>query len=244
MRAILDAAWRWPARRVAGDVGATVEDACLAVAGLAADGFPVSVGHLGENDEEDFLTLLDALARRGLARGADLTVRPRKLDRESVGRLCEAARDAGATMTLDTEDHTETDATLAVHAALRDEHPTLGVVVQSSLRRAEDDCRSLASARVRLRKGGYDAPPAVAHETAHEADLSYVRCLKILLAGPGHPVIATHDRRLIDVAFALAALNDREPDGFEFQIPYGVRPAERRRLAERGAQVRVYVGVT
>ncbi|MEZ0071602.1 proline dehydrogenase family protein [Planotetraspora sp. GP83] len=252
MRAILEAAWRWPARRhVAGDAGATAEDACLAVAGLAAEGFPVTVDHLGENDEKDFLTLLDALARRGLARGADLTVRPQKLDRESVGRLCEAARDAGATVTLDMplgrpldrEDHTAVDATLAVHAALRGEHPTLGVVVQSSLRRAEEDCRALASARVRLCNGGYDAAPALAYETAHEADLSYVRCLKILLAGPGHPVIATHDRRLIDVAAALAALNDREPDGFEFQIPYGVRPAERRRLAGRGAQVRVHVPI-
>jgi proline dehydrogenase len=72
-------------------------------------------------------------------------------------------------------------------------------------------------------------------------DRSYVRCLNILMSGPGYPMVATHDPRLVAIAEDRSRWFDRSPDQFEFQMLYGVRPEEQRRLAEAGYTVRVYL---
>ncbi|GAA1271990.1 proline dehydrogenase family protein [Sphaerisporangium rubeum] len=236
--------------------GRTAEEAVTAVAGYAADGLPVTVDRLGppartqadaEDAVKDTLALLDALTRRGLAKGADILVRlpmmglglDLRLARRGADRVCEVAAEAGATVTLDA-DAVTADPVLGLHSALLTEHPSLGVVVHAALHDAEEICGSLASGRVLLTRGGdpviWGAP---AYATAHEADLSYVRCLRVLMAGSGTPVISTRDRRLIEIASALAVLNEREPDGFEFLVPQGPRPAGLDR--QPGSRVRVHV---
>jgi proline dehydrogenase len=116
-------------------------------------------------------------------------------------------------------------------------------VLQAYLRRTEGDCRELATvgSRVRLCKGAYAEPESVAYQSALEVDRSYVRCLNILMAGEGYPMVATHDPRLIAIARDRARWCDRSPGDFEFQMLYGVRPEEQRHLADSGYTVRVYV---
>jgi proline dehydrogenase len=94
---------------------------------------------------------------------------------------------------------------------------------------------------VRLCKGAYAEPESVAYRVAGEVDRSYVRCMKILMSGPGYPMAATHDPRLIDIVGALAAQARRPQGGYEFQLLHGVRPAEQLRLAGLGEKVRVYL---
>jgi proline dehydrogenase len=65
--------------------------------------------------------------------------------------------------------------------------------------------------------------------------------MKILFAGEGYPMIATHDPRLIEIAGSLAARFRREPGSYEYQMLYGARPTEQQRLAQAGETVRVYV---
>jgi proline dehydrogenase len=146
-------------------------------------------------------------------------------------------------VTLDMEDHTTVDSTLRVLAELRQDFPDTGAVIQSYLRRAEEYCAGLAheGSRVRLCKGAYSAPESVAFGGKDEIDRSYVRCMRVLMAGSGYPMLATHDPRLIEIGGALAVLNGRDADRFEYQMLYGIRPAEQRRLTELGGQVRVYV---
>lgn len=250
------------ARYVAG------EDAAAAVEvtrGLLASGLLVSLDHLGEDTAEpeqaaavtaEYTGLLAQLAAAGLARGgrAEVSVKPTavglglaehglKTATENIARICAAARDAGTTVTVDMEEHTWVDATLRIVAELRQDYPDLGCVLQAQLRRSAADCATLATAgsRVRLCKGAYDAPDSVAFPARHEVDRSYARCLRVLMNGPGYPMLASHDRRLIQIAAAQAALAARPPESFEFQMLYGVRPAEQRRLASTGAQVRVYL---
>jgi proline dehydrogenase len=139
------------------------------------------------------------------------------------------------------EDHTTIDSTLAIHAELRRDHPGTGAVLQAYLFRTEDDARALAGSRVRLVKGAYKEPATVAFQDKAEVDLAYVRCLKILMAGDGYPMVGSHDPRLIEIAEALAARYDRKPGSFEFQMLYGIRSAEQRRLAGEGHRVRAYV---
>ena len=160
---------------------------------------------------------------------------------DHLERIAAAARDAGTTLTIDAEDHRTTSAGLAIATALRARFPAVGSVVQASLRRTEADVRELAApgVRVRLCKGAYAEPASEAFTSRHDVDKSFARCLRILMSGPGYPMIATHDPRLIEITRSLGL--SRPPDTFEHQMLYGVRPAEQRRLAATGAQVRVYV---
>jgi proline dehydrogenase len=197
------------------------------------------------------VALLERLAVTGLGDRAEVSVKLTALgqafDEElAVGnarRVCAAARAAGTTVTLDMEDHTTVGSTLRILRELREDFPGTGAVIQSYLRRAEEYCADLAGegSRVRLCKGAYAAPETVAFSGRDEIDRSYVRCTKVLMAGRGYPMLATHDPRLIDIAGSLALLNDRAAKGFEYQMLYGIRPQEQRRLAEQGWQVRVYV---
>jgi proline dehydrogenase len=118
-----------------------------------------------------------------------------------------------------------------------------GAVLQAYLYRTEGDCRDLAEAgsRVRLCKGAYAEPESVAFQDRQEIDKSYVRCMRILMAGNGFPMLATHDPTLIDIGLKLANDHARGPKDFEFQMLYGIRPTEQRRLARLGHAVRVYV---
>ena len=160
---------------------------------------------------------------------------------EHLERIAVAAREAGTTVTVDAEDHRTTDATLRMATALRERFGSVGSVVQAALRRTETDVREMAApgVRIRLCKGAYAEPPAEAFAAKHDVDRSFARCLRILMAGPGYPMIATHDPRLIAIARSLGL--GRSPASFEHQMLYGVRPEEQLRLAATGAQVRVYV---
>jgi proline dehydrogenase len=146
-------------------------------------------------------------------------------------------------VTLDAEEFAAVEPTLRIASALRAEYSELGCVVQACLRRSEADCRSLAGygIRVRLCKGAYSEPESVAFTARRDVDTSYARCLRTLMNGPGYPMMATHDPRLIEITGSLAMLTGRAPDSFEYQMLYGIRPVEQRRLADTGARMRVYV---
>ncbi len=230
---------------------------------LIDDGLNVTLDFLGEDtlDEaqaeatvEAYLDLLDQLGRAGLAHNAEVSVKlsaigqalPEvgpKLSVENARRICRAARNAGTTVTLDMEDHTTTDLTLEALRELRKDFPETGAVVQAYLYRTEQDCRALAheGSRVRLCKGAYNEPEEVAYQERHDVDKSYVRCLKVLMAGEGYPMIATHDPRLVKIASALATRNGRMPGTYEFQMLFGIRTEEQKRLADSGEKVRVYL---
>jgi proline dehydrogenase len=201
-----------------------------------------------------YLDLLAALDASGLARNAEVSVKlsavgqalpeiGAKLSLENARTICQAARNVGTTVTLDMEDHTTTDQTLTTLRELRKDYPETGAVIQAYLHRTEADARALAfeGSRVRLCKGAYKEPETVAFQDRLEVDKSYVRCLKVLMAGQGYPMVASHDPRIIEIASALATRNDRAHGSYEFQMLYGIRPEEQKRLAGNGEKVRVYV---
>jgi proline dehydrogenase len=240
--------------------GTTADDALRATRELVGAGLAVTIDHLGEDTlttqqaegvRDEYLALLDALATAGLTPAAEVSVKlsalGQKTDEQTAydhaRAICAAATEAGTTVTLDMEDHTTTDSTLEILAKLRKDFPTTGAVLQAYLRRTESDCRELATSgsRVRLCKGAYKEPESVAYQSAVEVDKSYVRCLNILMSGEGYPMLATHDPRLIAIGEDRARWFDRSPDAFEFQLLYGVRPEEQRRLAGDGYTVRVYL---
>ena len=186
------------------------------------------------------------------AGGVAETVRPRsgaahrdgdKIALENAHAICERAQQVGAWVTVDAEDHTTTDSTLSIVRELRTEFPWLGTVLQAYLKRTEADCAEFAAsgARIRLCKGAYDEPASVAYRDRDEVTDSYLRCLRMLMAGDGYPMVASHDPAIIAPYRRLAREIDRGVDGFEYQMLYGIRDGEQRRLAAEGNHVRVYV---
>jgi proline dehydrogenase len=242
--------------------GPAEDDAVEATRRLVGEGLCVSLDHLGEDtaDPEQaaaaakaYLSVLDRLAAEGLTPDAEVSVKlsavgqalpgdGERIALEHAYLICAAAERAGTTVTLDMEDHTTTDSTLRILAEVRRDFPSTAAVLQAYLRRTEADCRDLATAgsRVRLCKGAYDEPPSVAFTDRAEVDRSYVRCLAVLMAGAGRPMVATHDPRLVAIAQDRAAAHDRPLDSYEFQMLYGIRPNEQRRLVGLGHPVRVY----
>lgn len=248
------------ARFVAGE---SVDDAVATTKQLANDGLLVSLDHLGEDTTDvaqatattdAYLLLLRRLGDAGLTGHAEVSVKlsavgqalpgdGERIALDNARSICTAAKAAGTTVTLDMEEHTTTDSTLAIRADLRPDFPWVGAVVQAYLRRTEQDCRDLAGpgSRVRLCKGAYKEPESVAYQDRSAVDSSYVRCLKVLLAGEGYPMVATHDPTLVEIAGELARRNSRSPDSYEYQMLFGIRPDEQKRLAGRGNKMRVYV---
>jgi proline dehydrogenase len=240
--------------------GTSVEDAVAVAGSLVDGGLAVSLDHLGEDTTEvghadattkAYVTLLGRLAERDLAARAEVSVKLSAIGQaldpamalDNARAICDAASGAGTTVTIDMEDHTTTDSTLSIVRELRQDFPWVGAVLQAYLHRTEADCQDLATggSRVRLCKGAYKEPASVAFQSRMDVDKSYVRCLRVLMEGAGFPMVATHDPRLIAIAAELARLNNRPPGTFEFQMLYGIRPNEQRRLAAEGNTMRVYV---
>ena len=242
--------------------GETADDAVRVTRTLRAAGLLVSLDYLGEDTKDpaqaaavtdEYIELLGKLGAEGLTHGgaAEVSVKPTavglflgaRMAKENIARICTAARDAGTTVTLDAEEFAAIEPALRIATQLRAEYPDLGCVIQACLRRSEADCRSVAGygQRVRLCKGAYRELESVAYTSRRDVDMSYARCQRALMNGSGYPMVATHDPRLIEITGSLALLTGRAADSFEYQMLYGIRPAEQRRLAGTGARMRVYV---
>ncbi|MER0482834.1 proline dehydrogenase family protein [Streptomyces sp. Edi2] len=242
--------------------GERLDESMAAVRSLAARGLEVTLDHLGEDitdpaealrNRDAYLNLAAALKEQGLGVKAEMSVKlsafgqalpgGHELALKNVTPVVEAAAEAGTTVTLDMEDHTTVDSTLAILADLRERFPQTGAVLQSYLFRTEADCHALAGegSRVRLVKGAYKEPATVAFQDKREVDKAYVRCLKILMAGEGYPMIGSHDPRMVAIGQELAHRNGRKPADYEFQMLYGIREGEQRRLVADGHRMRVYI---
>jgi proline dehydrogenase len=248
--------------------GETINAGLNSVAVLRDSGRYVSVDYLGEDvtdtDSADaavrvYLDLVDRLGWYGdrahreirplevslklSALGQALDRDGEKIARENAHTICAAAQRAGVWVTVDAEDHTTTDSTLSIVRDLRTDFPWLGTVLQAYLRRTLGDCEEFAAAgaRIRLCKGAYDEPASVAYRGRAEVTDSYLRCLRVLMVGCGYPMVASHDPAIIEAVPAIARECGRDPEHFEYQMLYGIRDGEQRRLVGAGNQVRVYV---
>ncbi|TAM70957.1 proline dehydrogenase family protein [Mycobacterium sp.] len=247
--------------------GETIESAMNSVAVLRDSGRYVSIDCLGEDtsdaDDADAAvqTYLDLIAELGRPDAGRDGVRPlevsvkltalgqalgrdgHKIARENAWSICDAAQRAGVWVTVDAENHTTAESTLSIVRDLRAEFPWLGVALQAYLRRTLGDCEQFAAAgaRIRLCKGAYDEPVSVAYRDPAEVTHSYLECLRVLLAGSGYPMVASHDPAIFDAVPDLVRESGRGAGEFEYQMLYGIRDDEQRRLAEAGNQLRVYV---
>jgi len=164
--------------------------------------------------------------------------------RSNVKRLLEIASGYNHFVRIDMEDSSTTSETLEMYGRLRSEgFENVGGVIQANMRRSEEDVRRLVSmkANIRLCKGAYIEPEAIAFKGKEETRLNYLKLLRMLLKGKCYVGIATHDDFLIDAAYQTIQGMNLEPSDYEFQMLYGVKSKLRDRIVADGHRLRVYV---
>jgi proline dehydrogenase len=255
-----------PARRMARRfiAGESQQEAIEAVRRLNAKGLMAAIDVLGESVTqaseatqvvESYLQLLNAISQNGLQASISLKLTALGLDissdlcRENMRRILETAGQLGLEATIDMEDHTYTQRTIDTFQTLRREDGLNNVLmaVQSYLYRSDSDITMLANdgARLRLCKGAYREPAAVAYPRKSDVDAAYLRQVRILLdaakEGHGYPGIATHDEKIIQLVKAYVAQKDIPRDCFEFQMLHGIRTNLQEQLVAERFRVRIYV---
>ena len=166
----------------------------------------------------------------------------------NVQRLAKRARELGNFLWIDMEGSAYTNATLELYRRVRAQHPDVGVCLQAYLYRTEKDLADLLplGPAIRLVKGAYNEPPALAYPRKKDVDENYFRLARKLLdpevrkAGT-RAGFATHDLRLIQKIEQVVQELGLPKESVEFQLLYGIQRAEQVRLAQAGYRVRVLI---
>ncbi|HEX9531811.1 MAG TPA: proline dehydrogenase family protein, partial [bacterium] len=161
---------------------------------------------------------------------------------QNLTTLATHAGRLGNFVRVDMEESARADATLRIYRRLREVgHDNVGTVLQAYLYRTAEDLRALLPLRPNLRlvKGAYLEPPAVAFPRKADVDRNYVHLMESMLQGGGYTAIATHDDRIIDHAIQYVDRHGIGRTRFEFQMLYGVRPRLQQDLVRRGYTVLV-----
>jgi proline dehydrogenase len=160
----------------------------------------------------------------------------------NVARLVERAGELGTFVRIDMEQSEYVDPTLRLYERLRDAgHDAVGTVLQSYLYRTVDDLERLLprSPNLRIVKGAYLEPAAVAYPDKADVDRAYGELVERGLRGGAYVAVATHDEAIIRRVQTFAAREGIARDRFEFQMLYGVRPGLQRSIAAEGYKVLV-----
>ena len=239
--------------------GETVEEAIVACRALKARGLLLTLDYLGESvstlDEanaatREYLRLIDLIVASGIERNLSvkLTQLGVDIDRatciDNMRRILEPGQRHGFFVRIDMENSPYTDVTLQVFETLwQQRYRNIGVALQAALRRTEQDVRRMneLGARVRLVKGAYKEPAAVALQQKKEVDAAFVRLTKLLLEDGVYPAIATHDEAILAEVREYATQQRIPSDRFEFQMLYGIRRDLQASLTDAGYHVRIYV---
>ena len=144
---------------------------------------------------------------------------------------------------IDMEGSPHTQQTLDITERLFAEYGHVGTVIQASLYRSASDILRLnrLGIRVRLVKGAYLEPPAIAYPRKRDVDSNFQHLSGLLLSRGMYPAFATHDPALIDWIKLRAGELRRAKDEFEFQMLYGIRRDLQRGLRDEGYRVRLYI---
>lgn len=246
---------RFASRYVAGE---TLAQALDVVRRLNAEGCMATLDVLGEDvtslsetDEtvEEYSHALERMAAEALdcnisvkLTAIGLKIDPREC-RSRFRRILESARARGIFVRIDMEDSSVTEETIRIYSESRALYERVGFVLQAYLRRSREDARRAAQAKsnVRVCKGIYVEPPAIAFQDREEIRESFAEMVETLLGAGCYVGIATHDEALVERALATIARLSLPRDAYEFQMLLGVAGDLRRRLVASGHRLRVYV---
>jgi proline dehydrogenase len=248
-------AWRVARRFIAGD---RLDDAERTIRELNGAGMSVALDHLGENTESQaqarsasaaYLAALDRIQDEGLDANISIKLTALGLDlgqdlaAEEAAKVAARGKEVGAMVGVDMESAAYVDRTLDLVASLDESYDDVGVCLQAYLDRTPADLERLngLGIPVRLVKGAYQEPPEVALQRKADVDAAYARLLDALIRDNAHPMVATHDERLVSLTKSLVAAHRRDRSTFEFQMLHGVRRDLQAQVVAEGYRLRVYV---
>lgn len=238
--------------------GETLDDAIRAARAANRQGISGTLDLLGENtrSREDSLKaareikeIFDRIASEKVDCNVSikLTQLGLSLDldccRENLLQIAGYARERSNFVRVDMEDSSCTARTLELVTQTHRQLDNVGTVIQSALRRSEQDTRMLLERRIRIRlvKGAYLEPESIAFQKKSETDTNFVKLMEMLLKSDQYHAIATHDESIILRTREFADSHNIARDHFEFQMLYGIRRDLQTRLAREGYRVRVYI---
>jgi proline dehydrogenase len=239
--------------------GETADEAMEAARAIRKSGMALTLDQLGESittlaEAEAattvYLTLIEKIVAAGIDR--NISVKPTQLGLDidqavciqNIRRILDLATQQDFFVRVDMENTPYIQKTLDMFNAVWAEGSrNAGVVLQSAVFRSEDDAHAVSKAgvRVRLVKGAYKEPAAVAHQAKSDVDAAYIRIMKILMTEGTYPAIATHDPTMIEATKTFAREQGIGPDKYEFQMLYGIRRDLQASLVADGYRMRVYV---
>src|SRR6478672_3512772 len=237
--------------------GESVEEAIEAARQVETTGLLQTLDYLGESVRtlaeadaatRDYLRVIDAVLKARIGRNLSLKLTQLGLDVDrasavdNLRRILERAEDFFVRLDMESSQYTET--TLAIFETLwQQNYRNIGVVLQADLYRTEQDIERVMAlgARIRLVKGAYREPAAVAYPKKSDVDAAYARLMKRLLVLGMYPAIATHDEAMIQEAQRYATEQHISKERFEFQMLYGIRRDLQTSLVAQGYRVRVYI---
>jgi len=241
--------------------GETLDEALAATKATNDLGMAVSIDNLGENvttaeearhSAQLYHQLIEAMAERKLNANVSLKLThmgldvDEKLAQQITSELVAHAARLDNFVRVDMEGSPYTQRTLDFVRALHSRNGNaryVGAVIQSYLRRSEQDVLDLCAngIRIRLCKGAYKEPPEIAFQKKSEVDANYVALMKILLKSGIYHGIATHDEKMIRATLDFARAEKVPPEAFEFQMLYGIRRDLQQQLVGDGWRMRVYI---
>jgi proline dehydrogenase len=238
--------------------GENLDQAVAAARVCNADGMRVSLDLLGESvtnvaearaARDAYLGIFDRIAQEKL--DGNVSMKLTQLGMDLDVELCQAmveeiaarATGYGNFVRVDMEASAYTQRTIDIVKRVRAKTPSIGVVVQSYMRRSENDVKDLLAlgCRLRLCKGAYKEAADVAFPAKVDVDANYVSLMKLMLPSGIYHGIATHDPKMIAATEQFVAEQGIGKDKFEFQMLYGIRTDLQKNLVKRGYNLRVYI---
>lgn len=240
--------------------GESFEAAIPKVKELNKKGIKVTLDLLGENVDDremagnmvvNYIELLENISTVDMMHSTisiKLTMLGLDIDsgycRDNLFALLDAAREHDQFVRIDMEGSDYTQQTIDLFKdAFREYGKHVGIVIQAYLHRSRQDIKELAElgADVRLCKGAYNEPEAIALQDMSAIREAFKEYAKTLLEKTSYPRIATHDDELIDWTRKFTTDYKIRPSRFEFQMLYGLRQETMEQFAREGYNSRIYV---
>jgi proline dehydrogenase len=253
--------WMFSKEYIAGE---TLEEAISNAKKLNKEGILTTIDILGEfittleeadANKEEYLEVIDAAEKAGV--NGNYSLKPTffglLIDKDIAYRYIREVVVKAASydnfVRIDMEDSPCTDLEIDLYRKLKEEFPlNVGLVVQSYLKRTHRDIQGLgdinsddAPVNLRVCKGIYIEPADIAYKNYEEVNEHFLDDIELMFSENMYPAIATHDVALVEGAYKLIEKYKVPKDKYEFQMLYGVTPALRKSIIDRGHRMRVYV---
>jgi proline dehydrogenase len=238
--------------------GETLDDAIEATRALNQRKMHVSLDHLGENVSDvkeaisaakDYIAILDRIKQAGVDANISIKLTALGLDvsqelcEQDVCRILEHAQQFPIFVRIDMEGSAYTERTFDIALRMHKQFEHVGTVIQSCMHSSKKHVEQLIAqgVRVRLVKGAYKEPKAVAFQQKSEVDHNFVRLMTMLLQRGNYPAIATQDEAIINATCKFARDQGISKSAFELQMLYGIRRDLQEKLVSQGYNLRIYV---